>query len=72
MINFVFWRADLGQWQLELDVIFGRINEYSDVIITVHGTTFSHLITEMFPLSTPSIQNVFGEAILLYHISCCL
>ena len=59
MINFVFWQADLGQWQLELDVIVGRNNEYFDVITTGHGTTFPLLIREMFPLCTSSIQNGF-------------
>jgi len=72
MINFVFWQADLDQWLLDLDVIVGRKNEYSDVITIVHGTTFSHLITEIFPLGTSIIKNGFGQVILLYPIYCCL
>jgi len=72
MINFVFWQAGLGQWLLELDVIVGRKNEYSDVITIVHGTTFSHIITEIFPPCTSIIKNGFGQAILLYSVYCCL
>ena len=72
MINFVFLQADLCQLQKELDVTVGRKNEYLDVINRGHGTTFSHLIMEMFPLCTFSIQKAFGQAILLYPVYCCL
>jgi hypothetical protein len=68
MINFVFWQADLSQWSLLLVIIVGRKNEYSDVITTVHSTNCSHLIMEMFPLCTSSIQNGFGQAIHLYPV----